>query len=124
MSNQLALILIGSTFNRINVAEVKSLLIAVPPRPEQDRIAGFLDEELREIDTAMEIYRREQAVVREYRTRLIADVVTGKLDVRGAAARLPDEPGEDERLDETDAIAEGEDAGADELDTIPEQAEA
>ena len=30
--------------------------------------------------------------VEEYRTRLIADVVTGKLDVREAAARLPDEP--------------------------------
>ncbi len=27
----------------------------------------------------------------EYRNRLVADVVTGKLDVREAAARLPDE---------------------------------
>ena len=32
-------------------------------------------------------------LVQEYRTRLIADVVTGKLDVREAAAQLPDESG-------------------------------
>ena len=35
--------------------------------------------------------QREIDLLREYRTRLIADVVTGKLDVREAAARLPDE---------------------------------
>lgn len=39
----------------------------------------------------------------EYRTHLIADVVTGKLDVREAAAQLPDkvvEPVESEDVDE------------------------
>ena len=41
-------------------------------------------------------------MLREYRTRLIADVVTGKLDVREAAARLPDEVDEPEPLDEID----------------------
>ena len=34
--------------------------------------------------------RKEIALLYEYRTRLIADVVTGKLDVREAAARLPE----------------------------------
>jgi hypothetical protein len=34
---------------------------------------------------------REIDLLREYRTRLVADVVTGKLDVREAAARLPEE---------------------------------
>ena len=34
---------------------------------------------------------REIDLLREYRTRLVADVVTGKLDVREAAKRLPDE---------------------------------
>ena len=37
--------------------------------------------------------RSEIDLVSEYRTRLIADVVTGKLDVREAAAALPGEPG-------------------------------
>jgi type I restriction enzyme S subunit len=38
----------------------------------------------------------EIALMREYRTRLVADVVTGQLDVREAAAKLPEEPREEE----------------------------
>jgi type I restriction enzyme S subunit len=36
-------------------------------------------------------FEREITLLREYRTRLTADVVTGKLDVRAAAAQLPEE---------------------------------
>jgi type I restriction enzyme S subunit len=52
------------------------------------------------------IYRidREISLLREYRTRLIADVVTGKLDVRDAAASLPEETNETETFD--DSLAE------------------
>ena len=91
MSDQLALTLIGSTFNRINVADIKALLIAAPPVSEQDRIAAVLDDELSKIDVAIATCRREQALLHEYRTRLIADVVTGKLDVRSAVTVLPGE---------------------------------
>ena len=55
----------------------------------------------------------EIELLREYRTRLVADVVTGKLDVREAAARLPDEApldlAEDDAdlPDETDSEAGG-----------------
>ena len=90
MSDQLALILVGSTFNRINVADIKALLIAVPPVSEQDRIAAVLDDEQSKIAVAIGNCRREQALLNEYRTRLIADVVTGKLDVREAAVALPE----------------------------------
>ncbi len=45
--------------------------------------------------------------LREYRTRLIADVVTGNLDVREAAARLPEESEAPEPLDEADALEDG-----------------
>jgi len=41
------------------------------------------------IDAAMARARRQIDLLGEYRTRLIADVVTGKLDVREAAAELP-----------------------------------
>ena len=37
--------------------------------------------------------RRQTDLLREYRTSLIAEVVTGKLDVREAAANLPEEAG-------------------------------
>ena len=66
---------------------------------------------------------RETSLLREYRTRLIADVVTGKLDVCAAAARLPDEVEEPEPLDETDALTDGEDEPTDDLDVVASGAE-
>ena len=51
---------------------------------------------------------REIALLREYRTRLVADVVTGKLDVREAAARLPEEDAPDTVEDAADASDETE----------------
>ena len=53
---------------------------------------------------------REIELLREYRTRLVADVVTGKLDVREAAARLPDEAPPDTAEDDTDLSDETEPA--------------
>lgn len=51
------------------------------------------------IDATIARARRQVELVQEYRTRLVADVVTGKLDVREASARLPEE-GEEEPIDE------------------------
>lgn len=51
---------------------------------------------------------REVEILREYRTRLIADVVTGKLDVRDAATRLPDDIATGTIEDATELIDEGE----------------
>ena len=89
MKHQLELILVGSTFKRINVSEIKALAVLIPPRSEQDDICRFLDAELASYDKARERLEAEILLLREYRTRLIADIVTGKLDVREAAARLP-----------------------------------
>ena len=61
-------------------------------------------------------------LAREYRIRLIADVVTGKLDVREAASRLQDEVEEPEPLDETDALTEGEEEPTDDRDDATEEA--
>ncbi len=55
-------------------------------------LADYLNASL----TGIDLMHQQVALLREYRTRLIADVVTGKLDVREAAARLPDEPEEPE----------------------------
>ena len=60
-----------------------------PPLAEQAAIAAYLDREAARIDAAAARARRQVELMREYRERLIADVVTGKLDVRGAAAKLP-----------------------------------
>ena len=65
---------------------------------------------------------RQIHLLREYRTRLIADVVTGKLDVREAAARLPDEVEEPEPIDETDALTDGDEEPAADLEVVSEEA--
>ena len=73
------------------VERVLNLHLPVPPEREQKRIANQIEEATAGIDAAIARARRRIELVQEYRTRLIADVVTGKLDVRDAAAQLPEE---------------------------------
>ncbi|RMH50432.1 MAG: restriction endonuclease subunit S [Bacteroidetes bacterium] len=102
-------------------------MVALPPLPEQTAIVDYLDAQTGKIDRAIEDARREIELLREFRTRLIADVVTGKLDVRAAAARLPetDPLAEDDTPDDADEEdAEDTEADAtDEADLLEEEAE-
>ncbi len=76
-----------------------ALELALPTPPRAKAIVENLDKATANIDAAIARARRQIELVQEYRTRLIADVVTGKLDVREAAAQLPeealDEPSDD-----------------------------
>jgi type I restriction enzyme S subunit len=67
----------------------------IPPPDERIAIVRHIKEETVRIDTIIARYEREITLLREYRTRLTADVVTGKLDVRAAAAQLPEETEEE-----------------------------
>ena len=60
--------------------------VAFPPPSEQVVIAEFLEKARTDIDAGIDKVRCQIELMQEYRTRLIADVVTGKLDVRGAVA--------------------------------------
>ena len=60
-----------------------------------------------ETETILRAASRQIEFLREYRTRLIADVVTGNLDVREAAAHVPDEEDEPEPIDAA-ALVDGE----------------
>lgn len=71
--------------------DIKRFMVVLPPREEQERPVSEVRRELAGVDAAIDRARRQVDLVEEYRTRLIADVVTGKLDVREAAAHLPDE---------------------------------
>jgi len=62
------------------------------PHAEQEEIVAFITKETAALNTAIARTEREIALMQEYRTRLTADLVTGKLDVREAAAKLPDLP--------------------------------
>lgn len=65
--------------------------IALPPIRELENICDFLDKKILQINNLVTKYREQIALVTLNQTRLIADVVTGKLDVREAASQLPDE---------------------------------
>ena len=80
----------GSTRDRVSRSMLGSFSIPLPSLPEQTAIARYLDHASANIDTTIDRAQREIELLREYRTRLIADVVTGKLDVREAAADLPE----------------------------------
>jgi type I restriction enzyme S subunit len=103
--------------NNLPLSSLRGFLFAVPPATEQSSIVQTLEEKLKDSDATAARVEREIALFREYRTRLIADVVTGKLDVRDAAARLPDESDEPEPLDDTDALIDI-DTEAEELDDL------
>ena len=54
------------------------------------------------LSTVISRLQREIALLDEYRTRLVADVVTGKVDVREVAVHLPDQAAPDIVEDDTD----------------------
>jgi type I restriction enzyme S subunit len=97
---------------------IKAQRVVKPLIHEQLAIVDFVDEQTAKLDAAIAAARREIELLREYRERLIADVVTGKVDVRGVAAQLPEEPPDQE------AGTEEEEPVADELATVDSQEEA
>ena len=80
----------------LNIRTLLKEAISLPPLESQLRISEMLQRE----SYVRQQVRLSEQLLTEYRTRLIADVVTGKLDVREAAAQLPDEADEDDSIDE------------------------
>ena len=112
-----------STIAHLTGDKLRLHRLPFPTVEEQDSIVGFLDDRLAGLDRVCIHTLREVEYLNEYRNLLIAEVVTGKLDVRAASARLPDEAEEPELLDETDALTDVEDEPSDDLDAVPEDAE-
>jgi type I restriction enzyme S subunit len=108
---------------RVRFSHFGSFSLPKPPLAEQESIMRYVRSAVEHVDTARERAQREIELLNEYRTRLISDVVTGKLDVRDAAAALPevDPLAEDDDADELDADLA---LDAAELDETPEEVEA
>ena len=121
--SQAAADLIGAAAPHVNVERIKNFRLALPPRREQDAIVSAIEESSDTPIVAIDRAQREIALLRDYRTRLIADVVTGKLDVREAATRLPEGADRSEPSDEAEALPEVEEDGPDNLDAEPEETE-
>ncbi|MCA9905787.1 MAG: restriction endonuclease subunit S, partial [Anaerolineae bacterium] len=90
---------IRSSRLRLYPEEFLRIPIVKPSTEEQQAVLSFLKSETSGIDGNIDHTNREIGLIREYRTRLIADVVTGKVDVRGVAFELPEDFDEDNLLD-------------------------
>jgi type I restriction enzyme S subunit len=88
----------------LNSTRYSQFAIPVPPPREQSLILDHIVAVTPPLRHAIERAQKGIALLHEYRTRLIADVVTGKLDVRQAAAYLPDEAEEPEAVEESDEL--------------------
>jgi type I restriction enzyme S subunit len=86
-----------------NKTKIGQFQVLLPHVDEQRRILMGLNKETDPVNITVSRLEREIDFLREYRTRLVADVVTGKLDVREAAARLPMEAPTDIGEDAADA---------------------
>jgi len=116
---------VGAIQAHYNTGTLANLLVAIPSVAEQQSILTFLKDALSPLNIALQSARREIDLLTDLRARLISDVVTGKLDVREEAAKLPEEAVEAEALQEADILDEGDDGIVEaDLATMPEEAEA
>jgi type I restriction enzyme S subunit len=109
----------GVGIEHFGPTHLKQIVVCLPPAPEQRAIVHHIELATFHLATASAAIDREIALIQEFRTRLIADVVTGKLDVRAAAPSLPEdiepEPIDDlaeDDLDEAVDDAENEEVAA------------
>lgn len=77
--------------NRLYFERFKLVPALVPPLSEQMEVVQAIEQQTAELNATVAQYEREIELLREYRTCLVVDLVTGKIDVLEAAGRLPEE---------------------------------
>lgn len=95
---------VGSIQRNLYWSALKRVVVPIPSKKEQMEIVEYLDGLNNKFDATIKKLTEEVAVLEEYKNKVIADAVTGKIDVRGI--EIP----EYEFVDE-DADAENEDGG-------------
>lgn len=111
MKGRLQVLANGTTFAEISTGTLANEFIPVPSVREQEDICKWIAKECKPLDDAITRAEDEIVLIREYRDRLIADVVTGQIDVRSWVPG-PDDAASDEDLaalgdgDETEAVGE------------------
>jgi type I restriction enzyme S subunit len=73
---------LGANREGLNFEELKQFIIPYPPESERNAITTFIRKETSHIDTIITKTKKEIELLQEYRTSLISEVVTGKIDVR------------------------------------------
>lgn len=74
----------GAAQQQLSNVVLQNLSIVVPPFDEQVSIENYLDQKLEQVEKTTQKVRNEITLLEEYRTALISEAVTGKIDVRTA----------------------------------------
>ena len=112
-----------ATIPILDAGFVSRLPVLIPPLTEQEEILAQLQVETRGLELAKTKAQREIDLIREYRTRLIADVVTGKRDVRHLAP-LPEAMAAEAGPEDLDEGLDDEIPGEDEAELAQEVTDA
>ena len=75
----------GSGREGLNFESLKKFVLPVPERTEQTAIVTHIETECARLDAIIDKFKKQIELFKEYRTTLISEVVTGKIDVRGEA---------------------------------------
>ena len=87
---QFSMLLQGGTKEGLELNDVRNLIIPLPPRKEQKKIVIHLDEKINVIDKTVDQLQNQINKMQSYRTSLISEAVTGKIDVRNFKPDAPD----------------------------------
>lgn len=112
IAEQFHVLATGVTRFALGKHDVKNAVIALPPVEEQKAICKWIADQCKPLEEAILRAEEEIKLIREYRDRQIADVVTGQVDVRDWV------PGPDDVVAEEDLAALG---GDEEIDTDGEE---
>jgi type I restriction enzyme, S subunit len=72
-----------TTLPILNQSKTKDIIFVYPKKDEQQQIISYIEKETAIINTTISKIEKELALTEEYKTALIAEAVTGKIDVRG-----------------------------------------
>ena len=78
---------------RMPAINFKNFGIPIPPIDEQREIVRYIEAQEKKIDELIAGIETQISLLKEYRTRLISDIVTGQIDVRGIRPANPACPG-------------------------------
>ncbi len=71
-----------TSVTNLHLDKIRELIIIVPSKTEQQELIRWLDKEMKKIDHLVDLVSRHIELLQEYRTALISEAVTGKIDVR------------------------------------------
>lgn len=85
MKQEFMRLIMGSTHKTIYMPDARSFRTPVPPIEEQEKIVEFIRQKIKKIWEIEDRLNKSVENLREYRTTLISEAVTGKIDVRDEA---------------------------------------